>query len=208
MPTTAIGQSQSIAQSSALNPNSAQTSAAISAATGRGLTQLSSQDFFKLLVSELRQQDPLQPAKTSDMIANVSQIRNIELSGKLDDTLASLSQQQRTAGVSDLLGKFVVSAKTQPDGSTKVTQGIVTSVKFNSDGTAMLELDTGDSVAAVDVTQVTTLEQAERAGQVTAAAAPTPGAATNANPAATAKTVAAKPKWWPSWLPYNNALHI
>lgn len=119
----------------------------------RGMQSLTSEDFFKLLVTELRQQDPLQPSNTTDMIANVSQIRSIELSSQLTSTLDQLAAQQRTAGVSDLLGKYVIGK--QPDGSSAPpTQGVVTGIRFSSEGVAVLELDNGLDLAASEVTQV------------------------------------------------------
>jgi len=126
---------------------------------GRDLNALRSEDFFRLLVTELKQQDPFEPAKTADMIGQVSQIRTIELSKQLTDTLSELSRQQRTAGASDLLGKFVVATVTASDGSVSEVKGIVTGVRFDPDGTAVLELDTGQAVRAADVTRITSAQQ-------------------------------------------------
>lgn len=127
----------------------------------RGLAGLKSEDFFKILVSELQSQDPLQPAETSDMINQVSQIRSIELSGALNDTLDTFAQQQRSSGIADFLGKYVTAERTLPDGSRQPISGVVTGVRIADNGSAMLELDTGDSVRMNEVTHVTTLEQAE-----------------------------------------------
>lgn len=127
---------------------------------GRDLNALRSEDFFRLLVTELKQQDPFEPAKTADMVSQVSQIRTIELSKQLTDTLSELSRQQRTAGASDLLGKFVVASVKASDGTVSEVKGIVTGVRFDPDGTAVLELDTGQAVRAADVTHVTSGEQA------------------------------------------------
>ncbi len=131
-------------------------------ASDRGIATLSSEDFFKILVSELQTQDPLEPSKTSDMIGQVSQIRSIELSSKMGDTLDTLVQQQRTAGMADFLGKFVTAVTNGPDGSPIATEGVVTGVVFAGDGSAVLELDNGLAVAVRDVVRVTTLEQHEQ----------------------------------------------
>lgn len=135
------------------------------AATGarreRGISSMKSEDFFKLLVTELRQQDPFEPAKTADMIGQVSQIRSIELSTALTGSLEQLSQQQRTAGASELLGKYVTASVPGADGRPSEVSGVVTGVRFNPDGTAVLELDSGASVMAAHVTRVTTLEHSE-----------------------------------------------
>jgi flagellar hook assembly protein FlgD len=131
------------------------------AAGERGMSSLKSEDFFNILVTELQNQDPFEPQKTSDMISQVSQIRSIELSQNLTDTLQTLSNRQQTAGVSDLLGKFVASQQFTEDGTPYYITGIVTGVRFDSDGAAVLELDTGQAVLASNVTHVTTAEMAE-----------------------------------------------
>lgn len=129
----------------------------------RGIGSLRSEDFFRIMISELRQQDPLQPAKTADMIGQVSQIRSIELSGKLTTTLDQLARQQRTAGASDLLGKYVAAQTATVDGRTTVVEGVVTGVRYTGDGLAILDLDNGGQVPASAVTLVTTVEQHEAA---------------------------------------------
>lgn len=127
---------------------------ATTTATDRGATSLTSQDFFKLLVTELQQQDPLSPSKTSDMISQVSQIRNIELSGQLSNTLDSLAKQQRIAGATDLIGKQVTAALTDSDGNTQVVGGTVTGVRFATDGTALVDLDNGGTVPLANINGV------------------------------------------------------
>jgi flagellar hook assembly protein FlgD len=107
------------------------------------------------------------------MISQVSQIRGIELSGQLTDTLSNMTQSQRTAGASDLIGRYVSAAVPQGDGSQADVRGVVTGVRFNPDGTAVLELDTGESVLASQVTRVTTpegVQQQQQAGAPATAA--------------------------------------
>jgi flagellar basal-body rod modification protein FlgD len=171
------------------------TSAISAATSSTGLTtrtaanQMSDQDFFKLLVTELQNQDPFEPAKTSDMIAQVSQIRSIETSSQLMSTLQQMTTQQRTAGASELLGKYVEASVTQSDGTQTTISGLVTGVRFESDGTAMLELDNGQAVRALDVKRVTSASQAQTATAAAATAAAT-AAANAATTASTAKTTA------------------
>jgi flagellar basal-body rod modification protein FlgD len=138
------------------------TAGGASTRADRGVGALKSEDFFQILITELRQQDPLEPAKTSDMIGNVSQIRNIELSSQLSQTLDTIAKQQRTAGTSEMIGKFVVAVTQAPDGTPMGTEGVVTSVQFASDGAAVLELDNGMTVRASDVAQIMSVEEAER----------------------------------------------
>ncbi|HMQ16280.1 MAG TPA: flagellar hook capping FlgD N-terminal domain-containing protein [Phycisphaerae bacterium] len=125
----------------------------------RGLQGLRSEDFFRILVTELQQQDPLEPSKTSDMIGQVADIRSIELNTQLSEALQQLVRQQRTAGLSEYLGKFVAATGTSAGGPS-VVSGVVAGVRFLPDGVALLDLDNGQAVRASDVVFVTTLEQA------------------------------------------------
>lgn len=129
--------------------------------TERGMDALRSEDFFRLLVTELQNQDPLKPSETADMIGQVSDIRNIEISNELTDVLTQMTQQQHTAGASELLGRFVTATMVASDGTAYQTAGVVTGVRFDPNGTAVLELDTGESVLAAAVTHVMSAETAE-----------------------------------------------
>ncbi|MGE3180879.1 MAG: flagellar hook assembly protein FlgD [Phycisphaerae bacterium] len=124
------------------------------------VNSLQSEDFFKLLITELQQQDPLEPTETADMIGQISRIRSIEQSDTLNTTLAQMTSQQKTAGASDMLNKYVVAKTTDGNGNVTNISGVVTGVRFVEDGTAMLDLDSGVSVRAQDVQTVTTPENA------------------------------------------------
>jgi flagellar basal-body rod modification protein FlgD len=157
-------------------------------ATDRSLSSMKSEDFFKILVTELRQQDPFEPAKTADMIGQVSQIRSIELSKNLTDALTQITSQQRTAGASDLLGKYVTATVTSTDGSAQDISGVVTGIRFDSDGSAVLELDTGQSVPATAVTRITSVQAGQQAAAGTTSAAASTAASSTASSTAADKT--------------------
>ncbi len=127
----------------------------------RGLSSLSSEDFFRILVTEMQLQDPLSPSETSDMIGQVSQIRSIELSSKLTDTLDTLVLQQKTSSAGGLVGKYVSAEVTAANGAKSSIEGVVMAVRFDSDGSTVLELDTGEAVRMADVKHITTLEALE-----------------------------------------------
>ena len=150
-------------------------------------TQMKSEDFFKLLVSELKNQDPLQPSKTSDMISEVSQIRSIELSGDLTSALQQLSAQQRSVGAAGLLGKYVAGS----DGNAQSVAGVVTGVRFSDDGSVLLELDSGLALPATQVTSVTTPENAEAASASAAGTTSKPN-----NQAKSTQAKAVEPHWY------------
>lgn len=130
------------------------TSASGTLTQGSGLSGMKSEDFFRLLVTEMQQQDPLEPSKTSDMIGQVSQIRSIELSNSLTTALDAMVTQQRAFGTSELIGKYIQADTINADGEPLTVDGVVTAARFNPDGQAVLELDNGLAVAARDVVLV------------------------------------------------------
>ncbi len=174
------------------------------ATTDRGMGSLKSEDFFKILVTELRQQDPFEPAKTADMINEVSQIRSIDLSTRLTDTLSKISQQQHTAGASELIGKHVTANVKNDDGTQGEITGLVTAVRFASDGAVVLELDTGQTVLASDVTRITSAEtadaQSKQAGTTTTTQ--------TTQDAKTAQTAKQQTGGLLPWLSLDSAIHL
>jgi flagellar basal-body rod modification protein FlgD len=113
---------------------------------------LSGDDFFKLLIAQLVNQDPLEPTSNQDLLNQISSIRDIELSTNLSNSLRSLTDQQRFASAAGLIGRFV-SGQAGEDGQTPIS-GIVQSVRFDANGRAILQLEDGqeiplDAVASV-----------------------------------------------------------
>jgi len=172
-----------------------------------GLSGLESKDFFRILVSELKQQDPFEPAKTADMISQVSQIRSIELSGQLTKTLEQMTRQQRVSGAGELIGKYVMATISTPDGSVATIEGVVTGVRFGADGVVVLELDTGQLLRADDVTWITTLEALDAVGTPDEATAPSAADDDGAKSDATARR-RAQPQQPPSWLSLDPSLRL
>lgn len=161
--------------------------------TNRGMSAMKSEDFFRILTSELQHQDPFEPAKTADMVSQVAQIRDIELSGSLTSTLDSFAGAQRTSGVAQWIGKYVSARTTGPDGAPTDIGGVVTGVRISDDGKPVLELDSGQTVLAGDVTLVTTPENAQTAIASANAKAIQAAADTAAAQKAAAGSATAKP---------------
>ena len=63
--------------------------------------------FLKLLISELQNQDPLDPMDNSDMIQQIGQIREIGATDQLTRTLTALSASQELVTASSLIGQSV-----------------------------------------------------------------------------------------------------
>jgi flagellar basal-body rod modification protein FlgD len=72
-----------------------------------GFDDISSGQFMALLLSELQNQDPLNPMENSDMVAQISQIRNIGATDQLTQTLSSLRESQELVTASSLIGQTI-----------------------------------------------------------------------------------------------------
>ena len=101
---------------------------------------LSSDDFLKLLVTQLTNQDPLEPTGNEELLRQISSIREIELSTTLTDSLRSLTGQQRFASASTLIGQHVTS---DPQADGAVHQGVVIGIRFDASGQPMVVLSNG-----------------------------------------------------------------
>jgi flagellar basal-body rod modification protein FlgD len=105
------------------------------AASGAGATnatsktspnELGKDDFMKLLVAQLRYQDPNSPADPSQFMAQTAQFTMVEKLGALADSQQQMVTAQLQFGASNLVGKTV--SYTDADG--KETTGVVTVAKF------------------------------------------------------------------------------
>jgi len=120
-------------------------------AAGDPTQGLGGDDFFKLLIAQLVNQDPLEPTSNQDLLNQISSIRDIELSTNLSGSLRTLTDQQRFASAASLIGRFVSGQGGEEGGAIS---GIVQSVRFDGNGRAILQLEDGqeiplDSVASV-----------------------------------------------------------
>lgn len=74
---------------------------------GDGYNDLDIDSFLKLLISELQNQDPLDPMDNSEMVAQIGQIREIGATDQLTQTLGNLASSQELVTASGLIGQKV-----------------------------------------------------------------------------------------------------
>jgi flagellar hook assembly protein FlgD len=130
--------------SAAISSTGATTTAASDA-----FASLSSGDFIKVMMSELKNQDPFQPQDSSKLLQQFSDLRNIESSMQLQQTLSNLALQDQLSSASGMMGMQV----TGLDASNNTVQGLVTSVLVK-DGAATLQLHDGSTLGVARVTQI------------------------------------------------------
>lgn len=71
------------------------------------LRDLGMDDFLKLMISELQNQDPLSPMDNSQLLQQISQMREIASTSSLTDTLQAVLLGQSINNASSLIGKQV-----------------------------------------------------------------------------------------------------
>jgi len=94
---------------------------------------LGQNDFLKLLVTQMTSQDPLNPQKDTDFIAQMAQFSSLEQTKTMSTDIAQLRTQQQFLQASAMLGQAV---SLQVDKDT-TAQGIVSAVQIEA-GTPQL----------------------------------------------------------------------
>lgn len=133
-----------MSQISTFNPLEATTSTR-SAPTSR-FSEMSSEDFIKIIFTELTNQDPLKPSDSSALLQQMSSIRSIESDIKLTDQLNALVSQNQLSAAGSMIGKFIGGVTAD---NNRVA-GFVVAVSRENDS-VNLELDNGWTVPIKNV---------------------------------------------------------
>tara|TARA_Y100000589_G_scaffold297916_1_gene306028 strand:- start:5854 stop:6387 length:534 start_codon:yes stop_codon:yes gene_type:complete len=103
-----------------------------------GFNQMSSEDFIRVIFTELANQDPLSPSDSSELLDQMNSIRSIESDLQMMNKLESLVFENQLSSASSMIGNFV--GGLTPEGMR--VGGHVLSV-VRQGGEVALELDSG-----------------------------------------------------------------
>ncbi|MEU8229712.1 flagellar hook capping FlgD N-terminal domain-containing protein [Actinoplanes sp. NPDC048791] len=103
--------------------------------------------FLKLLVAQLKYQDPSNPADSTQFLAQTAQFTQVEKLGQI----AEMMQAQQLIGASALVGRTV----TYQDANGMTQTGVVTKTKLNGDSEPTLVVGNTD----VQLSKVTEVQQ-------------------------------------------------
>jgi flagellar basal-body rod modification protein FlgD len=118
-----------------------------SLSTADAINDLDLGTFLELMIAELQNQDPLNPLDNKDMLAQISQIREVGATDKLTKTLDSVLLGQNIASATNLIGADVTALS---DDGEKV-EGIVNNVAIDKGAPKLrVKLDTGASATDGD----------------------------------------------------------
>src|SRR4029453_4129240 len=68
---------------------------------------LKPEDFIKMMITQLQNQDPMEPAKNEELLAQMSQIGQLQSSTDLQASLKTLVLQNNLSSSGNLIGKMV-----------------------------------------------------------------------------------------------------
>jgi flagellar basal-body rod modification protein FlgD len=120
------------AAATATQTPAAQTSTAAKQST------LNYDTFLKLLLAQMKNQDPTAPMKSTDYMAQLATFSQVEQSVNANSKLDALLTSSRLSQAGDLVGHTITSAD-------KAVTGTVTSVQVVNDG-LVAHLNTGEDV--------------------------------------------------------------
>lgn len=113
--------------------NSSQSTAGVSSTTKKQETNMEMDDFFKLMVAQLQNQDMNNPVDNSAFISQMAQFSMVQ-------ALSDLSEASKTTYSVSLIGKEVTVAQTKDDGSLDVVTGTVEGVNlYNGDAEIVVD---------------------------------------------------------------------
>ncbi len=118
-----------------------------------GASTLDKDAFLKLLVAQLKYQNPLDPSDPTEFMAQTAQFTMVEKLENMDANTQVTNANQRLSLATGLIGKQV----TYNSGTDGMKTGVVSSARVTTDGTLLrigtteITLDMIDTVAAAPV---------------------------------------------------------
>ncbi|XVV12252.1 flagellar hook assembly protein FlgD [Actinoplanes sp. CA-131856] len=149
--------------------------------------------FLKLLVAQLKYQDPSKPADSTQFLAQTAQFTQVEKLGEVADMLKG----QQLVGASSLVGKTVTY---MDDNGARLT-GVISAAKLNGDSEPTLRIGNTEVQLSKVMEIQTQADAAAQAAQAAAtplapppAAAPPAAAPAASKPAASTEATSETPK--------------
>ncbi len=112
---------------------------------------LAKEEFLKLLIAQLKYQNPMRPMDDRDFLVQLAQFNSLEQLMTLNQTMEAAIELQQLGQAAALLGKKV---SARLEGRDNTVEGVVTAVKLNG-GVAELVVG-GEGVRLWEVMEITT----------------------------------------------------
>ncbi len=134
---------------------------------GDAMRDIDMNDFLKMMIAELQNQDPMNPMDNAQILGQISQIREIMSNDRLTNTLEAAFLGQNLSTANNLMGRSVVALVEGEGGIREVlAAGKVTQISIEN---GVPKLHVGGRV--LDLKDLTRIQSDDDAQQLTAAMA-------------------------------------
>lgn len=127
-------------------PTATSSQSTSAAMAGNGLKDLEIDQFLQLMITELTNQDPLNPMDNTQLVQQIGEIRQISATTQLSDTLLAVSSGQSLATASNLIGKTVTALNDQNEDVTGKVDSVSVLVDPKNDDKRTYQIRIGESV--------------------------------------------------------------
>ncbi len=110
-------------------------------------------DYMKLLVTQLRNQNPLEPLDNKDMSAQLAQFSQLQQVENLSTSFSQVLESVQRSYASSLLGKDISFKVPGENGAVEIKTGQVDEVTIGTDGEILLTVE-DRQVKLADVTSI------------------------------------------------------
>lgn len=115
-----------------------------------GDQQLGQDTFLKLLVTQLRYQDPMNPADSQQFLAQTAQFTSVEKLEEIADAMATLTRNDDLSTLGNLVGRTIQHL----DSLGELVESTVTSGRLHDDGIVLIadghEIGLSEVVGVID----------------------------------------------------------
>lgn len=141
-----------------LNPTDSATNSGVPTVTDTSKpedpTILGKDDFLKLLIGQMQNQDPLNPTDGAQYMEQMTQFSILEQITNLGQTTSAAASNEYDQNAIALIGKEISFLKMGDDGRLETASGRVESVKFTSSGPQLTVTGQDEPVLPVSVLNV------------------------------------------------------
>ena len=123
-------------------------------------SEISMENFLTLFVTQLQNQNPLDPTDNSEFMSQLAQFSTLEQSQQQTEHLSNISsissaslQLDQISLASTFIGKTIKYSDSSTDSSSDTLTGVVDGVKLEEDGTVSFIID-GESVSISNFIEV------------------------------------------------------
>ena len=138
--------------SSTISSVMASTSSTTVATTTSSENEVDSDDFMTLLLAQLKNQDPMNPMDSNEMMAQLATLQSLNAMIEMQTTLEDIKEMQQMSYAASLIGKTITAIPDENDPSSILT-GVVTSI-VTEDGNTTVQVDGYD----IDISSIVAIE--------------------------------------------------